>query len=244
MALDSSPEASPAMTRVEGNLGYFFADFGLLQVALTHPSLVAESKEHSTDNQRLEFLGDAVLQLSLTEALYLQFPEKGEGVLTKWRARLVSKPALTAFGRALELGPAMLIGKGEEANGGRDRPSTLSDCVEAVLGAVYLDGGYEAARAVVLRITEDALRTVVQDPQAGNPKGDLQERLQALAPEGPQYEILSAKGPDHEKLFVSLVTWNGRELGKGRGASKKSAETAAAADALRQALWEESGEGA
>lgn len=238
MAFDATPELIAPMKQVEANLGYFFADGELLKFALTHPSLIAESKSHSVDNQRLEFLGDAVLQLSLTEALYRQFPEEGEGVLTKWRARLVSKPALATFGRALGLGPAMLMGKGEEANGGRDRASTLSDCVEAVLGAVYLDGGYEAAKLVVLRMTGEALQTVVKSPQAGNPKGELQERLQALAPESPLYEILSAKGPDHEKLFVSSVTWRGSELGRGRGASKKSAETAAALDALRSGRWQ------
>ena len=225
------------LQQVEQNLGYVFQDQKLLVCALTHPSLVAENKSYSTDNQRLEFLGDAVLELALTEALYRQFPNQDEGVLTKWRARLVSRPALADFARALGLGEALLIGKGDEANGGRDRPSTLSDCVEAVLGAIYLDGGFEAAKGVVMMMVSAALEVVVNDPKAGNPKGELQEILQAISSQGPIYQVLSAKGPDHNKVFISAVVWHGRELGRGDGVSKKAAETAAAASALQASLW-------
>ena len=224
-------------TRVEANLAYRFKDPSLLQIALTHPSIVAEKKSYIIDNQRLEYLGDAVLQLALTEVLYLRFPEKGEGVLTKWRARLVSKPALAAFGTQLELGKEILMGKGEEANGGRSRASILADAVEAVLGAVYLDGGFLEAQKVVMRMAGSALEDVTESTETGNPKGELQEELQALAPESPLYKIVSATGPDHDKRFVASVTWRGELLGEGEGANKKMAEACAAVEALKAGKW-------
>lgn len=240
LTVDPKNAVPSLVTSIEKDLSYQFQDSSLLQVALTHPSIVAESKSYNSDNQRLEYLGDAVLQLALTEALYLRFPNEDEGALTKWRARLVSKPALAAFGAQLKLGDAMLMGKGEEANGGRARASTLADCVEAVLGAVYLDGGFEEAKKVVMRMVGVAIEEVTQSTETGNPKGELQEELQALFSDNPLYEILSAKGPDHDRQFVASVTWRGDLLGKGEGASKKSAEVAAAADALSQKKWCES----
>ncbi len=237
MTVEPNPTVKSPRSRLEGQLRYQFQEESLLETALTHPSIVAESKLHSVDNQRLEYLGDAVLQLVLTEALYRRFPEQGEGVLTKWRARLVSKPALASFGRALQLGEDMLMGKGEEANGGRQRDSTLADCVEAVLGAIYLDGGFEAAQTVVLQVVGSALDEVTQSAESGNPKGELQEALQAIASEGPVYQILSAIGPDHDKKFLAAVIWRGEELGRGEGVSKKLAEAAAASTALAEGRW-------
>ena len=225
------------LTPIEEHLCYCFQDKALLAAALTHPSLIAESKSHHVDNQRLEYLGDAVLQLALSEVLYRQFPKKGEGALTKWRARLVSKPALASFGEKLNLGAEMLMGKGEEANGGRARPSNVADCVEAVIGAVYLDGGFAEAHKVVIKMVGSALEEVTESKETGNPKGDLQEILQALFPDSPLYKILSATGPDHEKKFVVSVNWRGGVLGEGEGASKKAAEAAAATDALAQGKW-------
>ena len=237
MTVESDFSVEAGVSLLADNLDYQFQDPALLRTALTHPSAAAENKSYSSDNQRLEFLGDAVLQLVLTEVLYCRFPNEGEGVLTKWRARLVSKPALAAFGMKLKLGEHILMGKGEESNGGRSRASTLADCVEAVLGAVYLDGGFEGSKAVVLRMVEGAIEEVTQSNDTGNPKGELQEALQSIAPEIPVYGILSASGPDHEKSFVASVTWREETLGKGEGASKKIAEAAAAADALRRKEW-------
>ena len=231
-----------SLISIEDHLGYCFKEKALLAAALTHPSLIAESKSHNVDNQRLEYLGDAVLQLALSEVLYLRFPDEEEGPLTKWRARLVSKPALAAFGEQLNLGAIMLMGKGEEANGGRSRSSNLADCVEAVLGAVYLDGGFGEAQKVVMKMVGGALDEVTQSQETGNPKGDLQEVLQALSPDSPTYQILSATGPDHDKRFVASVTWRGEVLGQGEGASKKTAEVAAAADAMEQGKWNSKGE--
>lgn len=232
-----STTVQPVVEKVETNLGYRFRDSSLLRAALTHPSFAAENKLELSDNQRLEFLGDAVLELALTEVLYVRFPEEREGVLTKWRARLVSKPALAEFALQLELGPALLIGKGEDANSGRERASNLADCLEAVLGAVYLDGGFEEAKAVIIRFVSEALQEVTQSLETGNPKGELQEVLQAIASESPNYSIVSAKGPDHAKTFVASVVWRSELLGKGEGASKKLAEAAAAANALSLAKW-------
>ena len=239
MTVESNPAVSSSVKRIEENLSYQFQDSSLLQAALTHPSFVAENKSHKIDNQRLEYLGDAVLQLVLTEALYLRFPNEAEGALTKWRARLVSKPALATFGNELELGNEILIGKGEEANGGRSRDSNLADCVEAVLGAIYLDGGFNAAQEVVLRVVGGAFEEVTQSTESGNPKGELQEILQAISVESPVYKILSAMGPDQDKKFTASVTWKEKVLGKGKGASKKIAEAAAAAHALTQGKWRE-----
>ncbi len=230
-------QANDAVHRVEANLGYRFKNPSLIREALTHPSIVCEKNSYSTDNQRLEFLGDAVLQLVLTEALYARFTEQDEGVLTKWRARLVSKPALAIFGTELELGPAFAMSKGEEAHGGRERDSTLADGVEAVLGAVYLDGGFEKAKEVILRMTSNAFESVTLSSESGNPKGELQEKLQAIAAESPKYEIISSSGPDHQKNFVVEVSWRDQLLGRGEGASKKLAQTAAAAHALTSERW-------
>ena len=238
MTVDPKNAVQAYVSLIEKNLTYRFKDSSLLETALTHPSIVAENKSYIVDNQRLEFLGDAVLQLTVTEELYLRFPEKGEGVLTKWRSRLVSKPALAAFGAELKLGSAILLGKGEEANGGRNRDSTLADCVEAVLGAVYLDGGFEAAKKVVMSMVCKAIEEVTQSSESGNPKGELQEVLQAIATEGPVYSILSATGPDHDKKFISEVTWQAMQLGQGEGASKKAAEARAASNALARKIWD------
>ncbi|MDP0491695.1 MAG: ribonuclease III [Verrucomicrobiota bacterium JB023] len=232
-----SNEVGKFVLKLSSCAGYEFGDQSLLQMALTHASLLAEINEDVPDNQRLEYLGDAVLQLVLTEELYRRFPEQAEGVLTKWRARLVSKTALSAFAQKLDLGAMMLMGKGEEASGGRSRPSTLADCLEAVFGAVYLDGGLEAAKKVILSLVSDELLKVAACPEEGNPKGELQEVLQAIVPESPIYEIIASTGPDHEKKFDAAVLWQGIELGRGSGSSKKTAEANAAQDAINRRVW-------
>lgn len=223
---------------LEYRIGYSFRDKSLLEEALTHPSSTAYRNAPGADNQRLEFLGDAVLQLVLTEKLYRLFEGQKEGVLTKWRARLVSKPALAGYARQINLGETMVMGKGEAASGGRERDSILSDAMEAVFGALYLDGGYQEASRLILHLASAALDRVIANPDSGNPKGRLQEILQALLPQSPCYEIVTETGPDHQKLFVVTVSWCDRVLGKGEGLSKKVAESAAAADALKRKDWE------
>jgi ribonuclease-3 len=214
---------------LQQKLGYFFRNLGLLRLALTHPSVAHEQGSPVQTNQRLEFLGDAVLQLVLTRELYERYPELGEGPLTKARARLVNRASLAQTGRELSLGENLLLSRGEEQNGGRHRPSALADSVEAVLGAIFLDGGLEAASAFVLR---QFAAGVSLQTSADNPKGELQELLQATSPEAPHYSVVSVSGPDHDRLFECIVLHCGCELARGQGKSKKAAESAAAMAAL------------
>lgn len=226
------------MESLESRIEYKFRNSLLLAEALTHPSLAYESQKPHFDNQRLEFLGDSVVQLVLTEALYDKFPHFSEGKLTKLRARLVSKSGLTEFARILDLGLYMMLGKGEEASGGRERPSTLADAFEALVGAIYLDGGLEEVRRVILSITDETLEAMALAPEEKNPKGQLQETLQSVVPESPCYELVSESGPDHNKTFISRVVWRGKVLAEGRGSSKKLAEISAAREAISGKVWE------
>ncbi len=228
------------MSGFEEVIGYKFSDPSLLTEALTHPSKTVESQAPCPHNQRMEFLGDAVIQLILTERLYKMFPGFPEGQLTKLRSRLVSRSALCKFSNSIGLGDAIIMGKGEEASGGRNRASILADAFEAVAGAIYLDGGLEAARDVVERVSEVWIDQVAQSPEERNPKGQLQEKLQALAPESPCYRVLEETGPQHDRRFKISVDWKGIVLGKGMGKSKKDAESRAAQDALKREKWDDS----
>jgi ribonuclease-3 len=225
------------MSNLEEVIGYQFVDVSLLREALTHPSKTFETKEDCPHNQRMEFLGDAVIQLILTERLYEMFPSFPEGKLTKLRARLVSRSALHKFAIEMHLGESMMMGKGEEASGGRERASTLADAFESVMGAVYLDGGFDAAKAAVEKVCKQWIEQVAESPDERNPKGKLQEMLQAIAPESPSYKVLQEAGPDHSKRFKVSVEWQGILLGKGIGKSKKDAESRAAKDALKKENW-------
>ncbi|MBI21997.1 MAG: ribonuclease III [Roseibacillus sp.] len=227
------------MDALAEKLGYQFKDQDLLVQSMTHPSMSAEQREAVENNQRLEFLGDAVLQVILTEHLYRVLPDQAEGHLTKIRASLVSRRALADCALRLGLGKYLRLGKGEEANGGRQRESNLADAFEALLGALCLDGGVTGAREVTLRLMEEDLREALEGEDISNPKGRLQEELQALRRESPLYCILAEEGPDHLKQFRIEVLWGGKSLGEGRGSSKKNAETAAAQDALERRRWEE-----
>ena len=217
---------------LQNSLGYVFKDPGLLQLALTHPSVAHEQGAPVQHNQRLEFLGDAVLQLVLTRELFQKFPDFGEGPLTKARAKLVNRQALAMMGQRLGLGRLLVVSRGEAAHGGRERPSALADAFEAVLGAVFLDGGFEAAAEVILNGFRDAFGGLTGIPVLENPKGELQEFLQAHSPESPQYQVVSATGPDHDRVFECTVHHDGVELARGRGKSKKAAESEAALAAL------------
>jgi ribonuclease-3 len=220
------------MGTLESRLNYRFRNPALLTEALTHASLIYETKRKVPDNQRLEFLGDAVLQLVLSEALYQRLPVSDEGLMTKMRVRLVSEKALSALARRIGLGPEILMGRAEAAQGGRDRDSTLADAMEAVIGAVFLDSGMEGARAFLLHLVEPDLQAVVERPVDVNPKGQLQELLQGLGTVPPDYKTLSQEGPDHKKEFSVSVSLEGTLLGEGRGLSKKEAEITAARAAL------------
>ena len=226
------------MQSLENRIHYKFRNSLLLAEALTHPSLAYESASPHFDNQRLEFLGDAELQLIVTEELYRMFPDFTEGRLTKLRARVVSRRALARFATAIHLGTYVLLGKGEESSGGRRRPSTLADAFESLIGAVYLDSGPAPARELVLRLFESEIGGMAASPEELNPKGELQECLQALHPQAPAYRILGESGPDHRRVFLAEVSWRSLVLATGKGKSKKDAEARAAAEALRARVWE------
>jgi ribonuclease-3 len=229
--------AEHLMNPLEERIGYKFCNSLLLAEALTHSSISLERKDYPFDNQRLEFLGDAVLQLVITEDLFLRFPDFTEGQLTKIRTRLVSRTALKEHATTLRLGEHLMMGRGEESSGGRERSSTLGDSFEALVGSIYLDGGFNAAKKFILKVAAEDLEKVTAEPGEINPKGKLQELLQAVAPSSPSYEILEESGPEHLKHFRCRVIWEGLNLGEGEGRSKKEAEVAAACAALADEMW-------
>lgn len=217
-------------TSLEKSLGHRFKRSDLLELALTHRSWANEqgTPEHY---ERLEFLGDAVLGMVTAEWLYQNHPELPEGELSKRKAQLVSRPSLAHHAEKIDLGPALKIGIGEDRSGGRTKASLLADSMEAVFGAVYLDGGLEAARSVILPMLEEAGEEPVQ-LLAADAKTQLQEVTQALGLDLPEYRLTGAAGPDHSKVFT-VECWVGGELtGRGEGPSKKMAEQKAAAEAL------------
>jgi len=209
------------LSAFQDRLGCKFRDESLLRLALTHPSVAHEDNAPTPHNQRLEFLGDAVLQLVLTRELYEKFPAFDEGPLTKARAKLVNRSTLAEHARALELGSHLILSRGEETSGGRERASALADTFESLLGAIFLDGGFDAAREFVLREFSAAFGKLNVLPIIENPKGELQELLQARSPEAPEYHVVSATGPDHDRVFECTVQHAGVELAHGRGKSKK-----------------------
>lgn len=222
------------LAELQTRLGHRFRDESLLRLALTHPSMAHEANTALAHNQRLEFLGDSVLGLTLSQQLYEKFPDADEGLLTKARARLVNAGSLAAHGRELGLGAHLILSRGEEASGGRERASALADAFEALLGAIFLDGGYAAAHAFVAREFADDVSELDLPGGIENPKGELQEWLQAQSPNAPQYQLISAEGPDHDRDFICAVLHDGVELARGAGKSKKAAESEAALAALKK----------
>ncbi len=225
----------PAVTgyeELQSRLGYDFRDPALLRLALTHPSVAHEQGATLQTNQRLEFLGDAVLQLALTRELYEKFLGFGEGPLTKARAKLVNRRTLAERAKQVGLGQHLIVSRGEEMHNGRERPSALAAAYEALLGAIFLDGGFEAARDFILTHFQAAFGGLVVIPILENPKGELQELLQAVSPEAPHYDVVSATGPDHDRIFECTVHHGGVELARGQGKNKKAAESEAALAAL------------
>jgi ribonuclease-3 len=211
------------MTSLEKALGYTFRDAALLRRALTHPSMGRK------DNQRLEFLGDAVLQYLMSDKLYREFPEDREGGLTHLRALLVCEAALSQVARSLGVGEALIMDRGEEMTGGREKPSVLCDAMEAILAAVCLDGGLDAARKVMERCWPSPEE--VQRP-AQDSKGALQELLQRGGGSPPEYRITGQSGPAHAPRFEATVYRDRIPLATGEGHTKKQAEQEAAVKAL------------
>ena len=214
------------MKDLEKNIGYTFKDKGLLKAAMTHSSYANENKGNIPYNERLEFLGDAVLQLITSEKLFRESSHMAEGKMSKQRAALVCEDALAGYSAEIQLGQFLLLGKGEEASGGRNRPSILADAFEALIGAMFLDGGMDVAKKFVLRFV-DAAHLSLQDY-----KTLLQEIIQKNPGERLSYIVSGEHGPDHDKSFEVQVHLNSNVIGKGTGKSKKQAEQAAAKEAL------------
>lgn len=227
---DLDPERLEKLRELESKLDVRFRDLSLLDLALTHGSYAHEEGGARGTYERLEFLGDAVLNLVVSDHLYRRFPDRSEGDLARLRARLVNEPTLASIARHLDLGTYILLGRGEERGGGRERSSMLADVLEAVVGAVYLDSGYGVAHAVVSRWYAERLESLDELP--ADFKSQLQEYVQQHERKLPRYRITATEGPDHAKAFVAVVEVGGRVLGEGRGRTKKEAEQAAAAEAL------------
>lgn len=218
-------------SELERGLGYTFRDEALLQNALTHSSYANERRDGRTSNERLEFLGDSILGLVVAEFLYMRCPEKPEGDLTRIRADLVCERNLAKCAAAIGLGKYLMLGHGEEHGGGRARDSIVSDALESVLAAAYLDGGMEAAKKIIHRL----ILTELPQGRPGNfdYKTVLQELVQREKDRQIQYELIGQSGPDHDKMFVVNVCINGAIVGNGQGRSKKKAEQAAAQEAIK-----------
>jgi ribonuclease-3 len=226
------PPVDEAVAALSERIGYAFNEPDLLGLAVTHRSFCAENAGF-VSNERLEFLGDAVLGIAVTDHIFATHPEMPEGELAKLRAAVVSAATLAEVADELELGAAMRLGKGEDASGGRHKPSILADGMEAVFGAVYLDGGIDAARPLILRLLDDRIAQAASGPGGGDFKTQLQELAARRFEELPTYE-LHDEGPDHEKRFFATVHLGGRAQGSGEGRSKKQAEQAAARHAWEQ----------
>jgi ribonuclease-3 len=218
---------------VEARVGYRFRRPALLEAALTHSSAAAERPAgEAEDNERLEFVGDAVLGLAAARHLAAEHPAAREGELTRMRAALVAEPALAAAARDLGLGERLRFGRGEERSGGRDKPSILAGAVEALVGAVFLDGGWRSAFRLCRAIFAGPAGGAIAAGRAGDPKTRLQELCQERLRETPVYALADQSGPAHHPLFVVEARLGGRVLGRGEGHSRKAAEQAAAAAAL------------
>lgn len=216
---------------LEERLDHSFSQPALLRLALTHRSVAAENPARN-DNERLEFLGDAVLQLVVTDLLYGSYPQLAEGQMAKVRAAVVSRGTLAEIARELDLGEYIELAPSEEATGGREKDSILADAVEAVIGAIYLDGGVEPAGKVILRLWSTRVAERAKQPGVKDYKTRLQE-LVARDGHRPEYDV-EGSGPDHDRRFAAVVSVDGTEWGTGEGRSKKQAEQAAAMMALER----------
>ncbi len=220
------------MKELEQIIGYEFRDKSLMLRALSHTSYINEVKSIPESNERLEFLGDSILSVIVSEYIFRNFKQYPEGELTKLRASLVCEKSLAAFAREIELGKFLFLGKGEQQNGGRERSSILADAFEALLAAMYLDGGMEVARAHVMRFVKDEIKNHTVEDAFHDYKTQLQEIIQKNPGEELSYVLINEVGPDHNKNFTVEVRLNSNVIGTGEGHSKKQAEQSAAKKAL------------
>ena len=228
---DRSTSITALAAKVQQLTGYTFRQPKLLELALTHRSAVATDSE-APSNERLEFLGDSVLGLVVADQLYLDHPEQSEGDLTKTKAMLVNEVTLAAIAREIGLNQCVSLSPEELRAGGQERPSIVADAFEAIIGAIYRDGGYDAARDVVMRLIYTRKDRITTDESQRNYKGELLELVQSRGEGMPRYEVVMERGPDHAKEFHVIVLIGGQKIGNGVGTSKKEAEQKAASIAL------------
>lgn len=226
----------PARDQLQESLGYHFSDYSQLDLALTHPSFHNEQEYGGGDYQRLEFLGDAILGMLLAEMLFSRFPGACEGELSRTRAQLAEQGSLARIARQRGVGAFIRVGRGEEQSAGRDKDSILCDVLEALIAAVYLDGGVEAARRVVAALFEGVLDDSRGLAASRDAKSELQELLSARGVTPPEYRLAEESGPPHDRRFMFHVLIDGRVAGEGQGRSKKIAQQAAASRALNRVL--------
>jgi ribonuclease-3 len=220
---------------LEKRLSYSFIEPQLLRQALTHKSYLNESKDKTVkDNERFEFLGDAVLDLIISEALVKRFPDSSEGDLSKMKAKVVSEGTLARIAKGIDLGDFLFLGKGEEMTLGREKGSLLADALEAVIAAIYLDQGFFAAREMVLNEFDLSLQELTRPDQSVDYKTELQELCQEMFESLPVYQVIQESGPDHQKTFEVEIRIKGNVFGVGIGKSKKEAEQRAAEITLKQ----------
>lgn len=218
---------------IEEKIGYTFKNKELLALAFVHRSYVNENKQVSQHNERLEFLGDSVLGLLIADYLYVTLPDTSEGDLSYLRSRLVEAGSCMAYVQHLNIHMHLLLGKGERMNDGRGRESILADLFEAIIGAIYLDGGLDAARKFIFQKCSQEMNAILKTPLQ-NWKAILQDYCQKKYQHPPDYKLISESGPDHSKIFLISVEINGQVMGQGQGSSKKEAQQAAAEDALKK----------
>ncbi len=223
------------LVALQQTLGVSLNDPSLLEQALVHRSYVNENPDFTlASNERLEFLGDAVLGLTVAEKLYRDFPQLSEGEMTRLRAALVCQDTLSRVARAIKLGDYLYLGKGEQTSGGQRKPANLARALEAVIAAIFLDQDLATTKDVVLRLFDKELQKVASQGVEVDYKSQLQELIQAREQQAPVYRVVEATGPDHEKKFTVEVRIGNTVLGKGTGKSKKMAETEAARSALQR----------
>ena len=212
-----------ALKVLSAKLGYSFTDISLLNTALTHSSFVKGENRANVHNERMEFLGDAVLELCVSEYLYLNYPNMHEGMMTRTRSRAVYEHALYKVAENFDLGSFLLLSHGEENTGGREKPSILSDALEAVIGAVYLDGGLDAAKKFIMSFVKPSIESAIESVSAKDYKTLLQEYVQHYHMGGLKYTVIGISGPDHQRVFTMQVTIGGTVFGFGEGSSKHEA---------------------
>lgn len=229
---------NPQLKDLEASVGLTFKDKGLLEKAFIHKSYVNEHPEQKEHNERLEFLGDAVLELVVTDYLFRNYPDRPEGVLTNWRSALVKGKNLAKVAQELNLGDYLRLSRGEELSKGREKTYILANTVEAFIGAIYLDKGYEVANEFILAHIVALLEDIIEQGLHIDAKSHIQELAQDKLNITPRYERISETGPDHDKTFVMGIYFHGDLIAEGTGASKQAAEQAAAENALIEKGWD------